>query len=442
MVYIGFLRMIASSQTTNVRDLLDIKLAKPWYYRRNGRYYMRLRPTGAKAAVTVSLRTSERSRAMDFSTDILKGLAGFHFANQSATWEDLRAYTLTIADQVTAESSLTAYDRILQGIAGELDGQQASAANTHVNLSLSVNTQPDLEPITFGFLADLYMSELRANVQPSTMHEVTTSCKVIAMALGELDLRTHTRADMVALKEQLLETRKGSTVNKLLTRLSTVMTWAVNTGHLDKTYDKGLKLTKGADSTREAFSQDQIATLMDYANCLPADSWKRWALSLGVLTGARIGEVYQLAKGDVKQIGDAWVIDINADNGKTLKNKHSARVVPLVDGAFGFSLEGFLEFVKQCGSDRLFTAKAHYFNKPLNEIIREVLKLESGGDLSFHSLRHFVAGALKASEVPLGTAQEILGHSSGSITFDLYGAGRAVQVVRLAEALGGALGGD
>lgn len=161
--------MIASSQATNVRDLLDIKLAKPWYYRRNGRYYMRLRPTGVKAAVTVSLRTSERSRAMDFSTDILKGLAGFHFANQSATWEDLRAYTLTIADQVTAESSLTAYDRILQGIAGELDGQQASAANTHVNLSLSVNTQPDLEPITFGFLADLYMSELRANVHSPSL---------------------------------------------------------------------------------------------------------------------------------------------------------------------------------------------------------------------------------------------------------------------------------
>ncbi|WP_349292765.1 site-specific integrase [Pseudomonas sp. MWU12-2037] len=376
---------------------------------------------------------------MDLSTDILKDLAVFHLANQSATWEDLRAHTLTIADRVTVDSSLTAYDRILQGIAGELDGQQAGTANTHVNLSLSVNTQPDLEPITFSFLADLYMSELRANVQPSTMHEVTTSCKVIAMALGELDMRTHTRADMVSLKEKLLETRKGSTVNKLLTRLSTVMTWAVNTGHLDKTYDKGLKLTKGADSSREAFSQDQIATLMIYANGLPADSWKRWALSLGVLTGARIGEVYQLAKGDVKQIGDVWVIDINADNGKTLKNKHSARVVPLVDGAFGFNLEAFLEFVKRCGSDRLFTAKAHYFNKPLNEMIREVLKLESGGDLSFHSLRHFVAGSLKAAEVPLGTAQEILGHSSGSITFDLYGAGRAVQVVRLAEALRGGL---
>ncbi len=87
---------------------------------------------------------------------------------------------------------------------------------------------------------------------------------------------------------------------------------------------------------------------MTYANELPASDWKRWALSLGVLTGARIGEIYQLTQGDVKQVEGITVIDINKDEqDKTLKNDFSVRQVPLVDGAYGFSLAAFLEWVER-----------------------------------------------------------------------------------------------
>lgn len=50
-----------------------------------------------------------------------------------------------------------------------------------------------------------------------------------------------------------------------------------------------------------------------------------------------------------------------------------------------------------------------------------------------------LAGALKAAEIPLGTAESILGHASGSISYDHYGAGIAVEVVRMAEAMRKAL---
>lgn len=43
--------------------------------------------------------------------------------------------------------------------------------------------------------------------------------------------------------------------------------------------------------------------------------------------------------------------------------------------------------------------------------------------------------ALGAAEVSLGISQAITGHSSGSITYDLYGAAGAVHVGRMAEAL-------
>nr|WP_240518014.1 tyrosine-type recombinase/integrase [Pseudomonas fragi] len=71
----------------------------------------------------------------------------------------------------------------------------------------------------------------------------------------------------------------------------------------------------------------------------------------------------------------------------------------------------------------------------LNGALRDVLKLKTDRTQTFHSLRHSLAGALKAAEVPVGTAEAILGHSSGSISYDLYGAGSAVQVERMADAL-------
>lgn len=420
---------------------------------------------------------------MTISKDILKTLAAFHLDNPEATWDELRERLADIAEECLTmahgDDSLVAYEMIydelrlslreasakgpmtvdqqraaskaedileaaqerlkgrpgkLVGIVEELRGVPCGTPVAPC-LSLSVNAS---EALTFEHLSGLYMAEQKDNVQASTMRDVKSSCAAICAVLGDLDLKEHTRADMVVLKAKLLEDRKGSTVNKLLTRLSTVMDWAVHNGYLDKSFDKGLKLSKDADSSREAFSQDQVQLLMSYANGLTADVWHRWALSLGVITGTRIEELRQLTKADVKQIGGVWVIDINRNDGKTVKTKNALRVIPLTDAAYGFDLKAFLAFVDSSDS-RLFTLGAGQFSNVLNGALRDVLSLNTDRTQTFHSLRHSLAGALKAAEVPVGTAEAILGHSSGSISYDLYGAGSSVEVGRMAEAMEKAL---
>ncbi len=315
--------------------------------------------------------------------------------------------------------------------------QKAPAVSQSVSAPERTPVAPDVpnasQPLTFRTLANLYIAERQGNVTEGTMKSIRTDCNILSAALGDLNMKTHTRADMVALKAKVVEGRKDLTINKVLTRLSTVCTWAVNSGYLDKTYEKGLKLAN-AESGREAFFSEQIGTLMAHANSLAESNWKRWALSLGVITGARIGELYQLNKRDIRAAGSVWVMDVNNEGEKTLKNKHSVRCVPLTDGAYGFDLTAFLAWVER-SKGRLFTAKEHYFNKPLNDLIRSVLGLESGANQTFHSLRHNLAGSLRAVETPAATAQDILGHSSGSISYDLYGAGSSVAVERMAKAL-------
>lgn len=296
------------------------------------------------------------------------------------------------------------------------------------------------EVLTYSRLSDLYMAEQEGNFAPKSVKDITSSNRVLAKALTdehgvELNLLRHTREDMVNLKSRLLaDGRKPLTVNKLLTRLSTVLTWATNNGYLDRTFNKGLKITKGAESGRKAFTVDQIQKVMDEMGRLPEDNWKRWAMSLGVITGARIGEIYQLTREDIRKIGGITVIDLNEDEGKTLKNKHSRRLVPLVDGAYGFDLEAFLRYMGGC-EGRLFDRVAHNFTRVLNETLRDIGQHDSGEGLTYHSLRHSLAGLLKAHAIPVGIAQDILGHSSQTITFDLYGGDQRLALKKLEAAL-------
>lgn len=465
-------------------NLLQTALAKPYHYRRSGRYYLRLRPQGAaKGFYTLSLRTTDKATAMTISHDILKTLKAYHFDNPQATWDELRERLIDIAESCLTmahgDSSLVAYEMIsdehhealreasakmslsanqqravskaleiieasqdrMKGRAGKLagivEGLKAESCSTSVALSPSLSVLPS-EPLTFKALSGLYLDEHKEHAGEGTHRDVKSSCKTISEILGDLDLKTHKREDMKNLKTNLSVGRSVSTVSKILGTLATVMKWAVNNDYLGKALTDGLKPTKGADSAREAFSQDQVKALMAHAKTLPAATWKRWALSLGVITGTRIEELRQLTKADVKKVAGVWVIDINRNDGKTVKTKNALRVIPLTDGAYGFDLQAFLEFVDKADS-RVFTLGTGQFSGVLNGMLRGVLDLKADRTQTFHSLRHSLAGALKAAEVPVGTAESILGHASGSISYDLYGAGSGVQVARMAEALKTAL---
>lgn len=207
-----------------------------------------------------------------------------------------------------------------------------------------------LAPLTFEALSMLYLADRASKQKPTTLSSTRFTHGVIGNILGELDLRAHTREDLVTLRERLVLTRKPSTVNQMLMKVSAVLNWGVNNGHIDKAFDKKLKFIKGVESTRKAFSQDQIGMLMDYARRLPEHSWKRWLLSLGVITGGRLNEVSQLCVGDVQaQESGVVVIHINEfGEGKSIKNKRSERKVPLTDGAYGFDLRAFLRYVETC----------------------------------------------------------------------------------------------
>ncbi|MBF6039515.1 tyrosine-type recombinase/integrase [Pseudomonas sp. P154a] len=433
---------------------------------------------------------------MTTAKHLLTTLRTFHLDNPEATWDELRERLKEIAEDALATGSVwdredmglgqvysdlrddlleiartmpltvpqakavSAGSRVLKAAEGRLQGDlhglvsvieemnedaiinSISRASPSLSVrapNASLETQSTNDPQrTFRALADLYINERKGDLAPSTMKNIKSTCTVICTVLGELDLEHHTRADLVALREQLLEGRKPSTVNKVLTTLSTVLGWAVANAYISKSFDKKLQISKGTDSGRRAFSSDQIATLMAHANGLPASSWQRWALSLAVVTGARIGELHQLTSKDlIEDAQGVLVMDINTNEKKTTKNKFSVRKVPVVS-AYGVDLKALKAFI-EAADGRLFKMSSSGFTSMLNQLLRDVLGTEANTGRTFHSIRHHLSGAMKAAEVPAGTVQDILGHSSGTLAFDLYGSTRSVQMGRMVEALEKAL---
>lgn len=477
--------MTASKHPQSGTNLLQTALAKPYHYRRSGRYYLRIRPQGtAKGFFTLSLRTTDKATAMTISQEILQTLKAYHFDNPEASWAELHERLVDIAESCLmmahGDSSLVAYEMIndehhvalrdasaklslsvnqqraiskaleiieaaqerLKGRPGKLveviRDLKGETCSTPVALSQSLSVLPASEPLTWDYLSNQYLSEHSVNIKETTKASMLTNYKAIKGAFEEIgltDLRTHTRDHMVALRAALLVGRQHSTVNNILTKMMTVMDWAVNNDYLTKAYTSNLKLTKGTDSKREGFTKDQVVALMNHAAELPADSWERWGLSLLAITGARVGEIAYLTKQDVKQVDGLWCIHINEDGpNKSIKNKHSDRTIPLIDGAFNrFDLSEFLKAVEAGALPSDHGVNPVKASKNLGLLMKEILGETREETQTLHSLRHFMASSLQAEGVPVAFAQAITGHSSRTVTFGTYGS--AIPVGKLAEEL-------
>ncbi|MCE1009975.1 tyrosine-type recombinase/integrase [Pseudomonas monteilii] len=433
---------------------------------------------------------------MSSTRHLMAALQVFHLDNPEATWPELKARLSEIAEGALATPEEDTYGLVLSDLAeslqeaarvlplsipqakaitlayrvlsasqarlsgdlkpllGLLDNEladsigysyQVGSSDRECRLSLPQSVGPHSVPaestataptdnaheFTFEALSDALEAERGETMAPATLKNFRSSSKTIAGLLGDLDMRAHTRADMLGVREALQETRKGSTVNKLLTHLGMVVSWSQATGLITHDYSKKLAVTKGAESSRQAFTKAQTEALKAASVGHLASDWKGAAMALGVASGARIGEIHQLTGEDITKDPETglWLMSINDNNGKTLKNKFSRRVVPLI-GIPEATCEALAGTV-----GRLFPMSMSGFAQMLNQAVRDVLGTVAGEGLSFHSLRHSLATDLKASGCPVGTAQEILGHSSGSISYDLYGGSASADVGRLAEAL-------
>ncbi|EIE2967561.1 site-specific integrase [Escherichia coli] len=302
---------------------------------------------------------------------------------------------------------------------------------------------------SFSELVSSLLAEKVQTLKSSSYKDLSSSLNTVSRFLPE-DMDLMSRSEWLAVRDAMLASEvRPSTINKLLTKAKMCLDYGLMNGQLEgRNPIERMKLTKDIDSKRRAFTDEELERLLvrveaEYQftrhTAHTTSEARRWASLVSVVTGARSAEVCHLTKRDIVTLDNGLVcIDINEDgDGKSVKNKHSVRLVPLTDGAYGFDLTSFLSWVDmQPDEGPLFgmtpSAYSSWFN---SRVLTEALG--DSQDVSLHSLRHWLATRMKERGVNLVDAQGILGHSSQSITYDLYGKGHAVG--RLADVLKTAL---
>ncbi|EMX9047957.1 site-specific integrase [Escherichia coli] len=432
--------------------------------------FMLDRPEVSLQELTEHLRSMAEQFLTDASDDYWNGLEVATLVDEKSNLKELAATQALSLDQqkgirLALEVLTAAQQRVDTGDASGLiklidDNNHTDYSTIGDSTSILKNEQgdrpvvftqerqPEVTICSFSELVSSLLAEKVQTLKSSSYKDLSSSLNTVSRFLPE-DMDLMSRSEWLAVRDAMLASEvRPSTINKLLTKAKMCLDYGLMNGQLEgRNPIERMKLTKDVDSKRRAFTDEELERLLvrveaEYQftrhTAHTTSEARRWATLVSVVTGARSAEVCHLIKRDIVTIEKMVCIDINEDgDGKSVKNKHSVRLVPLTDGAYGFDLTSFLSWVDAQPDDGpLFgmtpSAYSSWFN---SRVLTEALP--DADNVSLHSLRHWLATRMKERGVNLVDAQGILGHSSQSITYDLYGKGHAVG--RLADALNLAL---
>ncbi|MBI0853371.1 site-specific integrase [Escherichia coli] len=430
--------------------------------------FMLDRPDVSLQELTDHLRSMAEQFLTDASDDYWNGLEVATLVDEKSNLKELAATQALSLDQqkgirLALEVLTAAQQRVdtgdTSGLIKLIDdnnhtdystiGDSTSILKNEQGDRPAVFTQERQPSVVFSSLVSSLLAEKVQTLKSSSYKDLSSSLNTVSRFLPE-DMDLMSRSEWLAVRDAMLASEvRPSTINKLLTKAKMCLDYGLMNGQLEgRNPIERMKLTKDIDSKRRAFTDEELERLLvrveaEYQftrhTAHTTSEARRWASLVSVVTGARSAEVCHLTKRDIVTLDNGLVcIDINEDgDGKSVKNKHSVRLVPLTDGAYGFDLTSFLSWVDmQPDEGPLFgmtpSAYSSWFN---SRVLTEALG--DSQDVSLHSLRHWLATRMKERGVNLVDAQGILGHSSQSITYDLYGKGHAVG--RLADVLKTAL---
>jgi integrase len=255
---------------------------------------------------------------------------------QAALIEGVRRSLARLGDQ----DGLGEPDRLLKDIAGLGEAPPPPAA------------QP-ISEAKAPLLAEGLLIAWAAETNPSaaTMKAYTATFRQIARILGFDDVRRITPDDVVKFKTaRLAEGRDAGTVADNVLAAGAVCNWAVKNRMLASNPFAGLapKVTRRGPAPRAPYDDAEAAHILAAARS--EAGWLRWAPWLLCFTGARIGELAELRRRDVRREGEVWFLDIVPTEVRAGKNATMQRMIPLHPAVLA---EGFLAYVAALPPDPL-----------------------------------------------------------------------------------------
>jgi integrase len=323
------------------------------------------------------------------------------------------------------------------------------------------------KPVAFN-LSDMitrYVDHHEKTWAPKTRMENIASFKLIQDIMGDVELEainkqvvSDFRNTMISLPANMYKLYPGKTIkqimamagttpmsttsaNKHLTRLSSLLKYAVQEGRIVVNYAEGMQVQdkRRSDEVRKAYSHEDVKRIVAHLPFQVDQPERYWIPVLGMFSGMRLDEICQLHVDDIREVDGVWCVDVNDRLDKKLKNMTSRRIIPIHPEVLGLGLIAYVEELKRQKKPRLWMnltrrdadGYGSAFGKWYQRFNREHVTTDKVK--VFHSLRHTVADTLKQAGVQEVVIAEIMGHANDSMTTGRYG--KRYQPKVLLEAL-------
>jgi integrase len=190
---------------------------------------------------------------------------------------------------------------------------------------------------------------------------------------------------------------------------------------------------RSQEEKRTSFSIADLATIFRLESITsPKRLEDRWVPLLALYTGARLEEIGQLLVSDVHREGNISLIHLNEfdEHGakkKRLKTVGSRRLIPVHPLLIDLGFDTYVVEARQRGDIRLFPgltegAKGKLTSAFSKRINRQIRSMIPDRRKTFHSLRHSFKAASQRAMVPEDVVEALMGHSSRSVSREVYGA--------------------
>jgi integrase len=326
----------------------------------------------------------------------------------------------------------------------------------------NINHQADAPRAAIGESLEMLIQKYAAEQKKSgawrtkTELEVQSSLGLLVEFLGNLPVHSIDHAMMRSYKEALMrlpanirkspayrdksideilqlnvdQTMSTTTINKQLDRASALFRWAVRNDYMVKNPAEALQLSdsRRPDEVRDPFDDEDLKKIFysrSYVEDKHRHSYCYWVPILALFTGMRLNEICQLHLSDIYKAEDGtYVIHVNEENEKGLKNKSSIRIVPIHDFLLQeLNLPAYVERLRSEGQTRLFPELRQHRDSYGQTVTKWFGRYRERCGIvaekyrkTFHSFRHTVAKRLREANVPDSQIAQLIGHEEGSET--------------------------
>jgi integrase len=234
-------------------------------------------------------------------------------------------------------------------------------------LSPQAGANMQRKAVSLRGLVDAWWQEAEASGRSqSTYESYKKAVYALAEFLGHDDAARVTPENILEFKDALLGNEMGgkplsvkTVKDSYISGLRSIFAWAVANRKVAANPATGIRIVPSRKpKVRDSwFSKQEMAAILSAASNirkkpkepLQKHALKRWVPWLCAYTGARLGEIVQLRKQDIRQLEGHWVVSITPEAGRVKDREH--RDVPIHPHLIEL---GLLEFVRSAQDGHLF----------------------------------------------------------------------------------------